>query len=136
MDNNKYLLFTWQPAWILINGPACPFTGAANKGTITHDKVNKRMVFTVTQGAKLSHDRQWELLAVRALVGGDITLFTKDPIGADEQALYEIGVITANTEKEFHRIFAANEEVIIKSASGPAGAMFLVREYQSNKRGT
>lgn len=134
-SSEKFLIFTWQPARVLLQGDACGFTGADNEGNISYDKNNKFFKFFLTAGAKLKHDRQWELISVQALTGGVITLFTKDPVGADEQATKPVGTIAANTEEIFNRVFGAGEELIIKSADAPASVMFLVREYNPSKRG-
>ncbi len=133
--NEKFLMFTWQPTKILFQGDACGFIGVDNVGEITYTKEDKYFKYFLTAGAKLKHDRQWELISVTALTGGDITLFIKDPVGADEQATRPVGTVTANTEEIFNRIFGAGEELIIKSASSPAAVMFLVREYESGRRG-
>ena len=137
IDNSseKFLMFTWQPAWILFEGDACPFTGVDNKGEITYEKAKKYFKFFLSQGAKLKHGRQWELLTVRALTGGNITLYTLDPLGGDVQALKPFGTVAANTEEIFNKILGAGEEIIVRSAGTPAGVMFLVREYESGRRG-
>jgi len=133
--SKQYLIFTWQPSRILLKGDACQFLGVDNVGTLTYDKDNKYFSYVLTEGAKLKHDRQWELLSVKALTGGDITLFTKDPVGLDDQALKPYGTVAANTEEIFNRILGAGEELIIKSASTPASVLFTVREYESGRRG-
>lgn len=137
IDNSseKFLIFTWQPAKILFQGDACGFVGADNEGVISYDKDKNFFKYFLTAGAKLKHERQWELISATALTGGDITLFIKDPVGADEQAIKPVGTIVANNEAIFNRIFGAGEELIIKSAGAPAAVMFLVREYESGRRG-
>ena len=120
----KYLIFTWQPARILLQSTA-QFAGIDNAGSITRE--DKYFKYALTAGAKLTHDRQWELMSVKALTGGIITLFTKDPVGLDEQAL---ATVAANTEADINKIFAANEEVIIKSASATPSVMVMVREHK------
>lgn len=130
--SDKFLLFTWQPTWVLINGPACKFNGVPNVGELTHDDEKKHMVMTVTEGAVLKHDRQWELLKVRSLAGGNIVLKTVNPIDDTEDVLT---TVADGATEEVKRIFGAGEEVRIFADSAPSGVMLLVREYESGRRG-
>lgn len=133
--SDKFLMFTWQPTWILIEGDECALTGVESIGETTYTKADKFFKQTVTAGARLSHDRQWELLAVRALTGGDVTLQVIDPVGLDKQAIKPLSVIPANTEAIMNKVFGAGEELLVSTVTSPGSVMCLVREYSAGNGG-
>ena len=127
--------FTWQPTWITIKADG-QIDGKPNDATAAWTKVDGGFMLTIPAelGARISHDAAWEILEIQTLTSA-LTVHTF-PFGSEALAdMKEIISLVAGERSPVDRLFAAKEEVAFKT-DGPTDVRILVREYNSNNKGS
>lgn len=129
------LIFSWQPTWITIKADG-QVDGKPNDATATWTKVDGgfKLDIPAELGARISHTSAWEILEIQSMTSGLIV--NTFPFGSEALAdMKPIITLAAGERTPVDRLFAAKESVAFKT-DGPTDIRILVREYNSNNKGS